>query len=72
MRETTRGQDDQQQAGSRSAGKQDSAKREAYIKDQKPYGRCEGHVSIFRCVRRILSTGQKEKELILNTTVRSA
>ena len=38
---------------------QDSVKEEGWIEDQKPCGRREGHVSIFRGVRRILSAGQE-------------
>jgi len=41
-------------------GGQDSAKREGWVEDQKPYGRREGHVSIFRGVPRILSASQKQ------------
>jgi hypothetical protein len=61
-----------QQAGCRSAEGQDSAKREGRIEDQKPCGKRECHVSIFRGVRRILSAGQKQKKLNLNTIVPSA
>jgi hypothetical protein len=44
---------------------QDIAKEEGWIEDQKPYGRHEGDISIFRSVRRILSAGQKQILLLL-------
>lgn len=42
---------------------QDNSKREGSIEDQKPPGRRERLVSIFRGVRRILSAGQKQMNL---------
>jgi len=46
----------------RSAVGPDSTKRERWMEDQKPCGRREGHVSIFRGVWRILCAGSKTNE----------
>jgi hypothetical protein len=49
----------QQQVGADLRGAR-QAEQEDWIEDQKPCGRREGHVSIFRGVWRILSAGQKQ------------
>jgi len=60
MGKTKWGEDSATAGGSRSARGQCCAKREGGIEDQKPCGRRDGHVSIFRGIGRILSTGQKQ------------